>query len=49
MNPQPLFTLDDLLFIVPKLLENLPVTLGITLASLLLGPGAWAGGGGPTV
>lgn len=37
MNPQPLFTLDDLLFIVPKLLENLPVTLGITLASLLLG------------
>lgn len=37
MNPQPLLRLDDLLFIVPKLLENLPVTLGITLASLLLG------------
>ncbi len=37
MNPQPLLRLDDLLFIVPKLLENLPVTLGITLASLMLG------------
>lgn len=37
MNTQPLLSLDDLLFIVPKLLENLPVTLGITLASLLLG------------
>jgi cystine transport system permease protein/L-cystine transport system permease protein len=37
MNPQPLLRSDDLLLIVPKLLENLPITLGITLASLLLG------------
>ncbi|SFE78638.1 cystine transport system permease protein/L-cystine transport system permease protein [Phytobacter palmae] len=37
MNSQPLLSLNDLFFIVPKLLENLPVTLGITLASLLLG------------
>lgn len=37
MNPQSLLSLDDLLFIVPKLLENLSVTLGITFASLLLG------------
>ncbi|WP_455812828.1 ABC transporter permease subunit [Pseudomonas graminis] len=32
-----LLSLDDLLLIIPKLLENLPLTLGITLASLLLG------------
>lgn len=32
-----LFSFNDLLQIVPKLLENLPVTLGITLASLVLG------------
>ncbi|PTA87990.1 amino acid ABC transporter permease [Kosakonia sp. H7A] len=37
MNPQSLLSLDDLLFIVPKLLENLSVTLGITFASLVLG------------
>lgn len=37
MNSQPLLSLNDLFFIVPKLLENLPVTLGITLASLLIG------------
>ncbi|MCL5500878.1 ABC transporter permease subunit [Escherichia coli] len=37
MNSQPLLSLNDLFFIVPKLLENLPVTLGITLASLVLG------------
>ncbi|KIS44590.1 ABC transporter permease subunit [Kosakonia radicincitans] len=37
MNAQPLLSFDDLLFIVPKLLENLSVTLSITLASLLLG------------
>jgi len=37
MNAQPLLSFDDLLFIVPKLLENLSVTLGITFASLLLG------------
>jgi hypothetical protein len=28
MNPQPLLRSDDLLLIVPKLLENLPITLG---------------------
>ena len=39
MNQHSLVSLDDLLFIVPKLLENLPVTLGITFASLLLGLG----------
>jgi L-cystine transport system permease protein len=37
MNNNPLFSWQDIAGIVPKLLENLPVTLGITLASLLLG------------
>lgn len=37
MNNNPLFSWPDIAGIVPKLLENLPVTLGITLASLLLG------------
>lgn len=32
-----LFSLDDLYQIVPKLLENLPITLGITGASLVIG------------
>ena len=37
MNNNPLFNWQDIAGILPKLLENLPVTLGITLASLLLG------------
>lgn len=37
MNNNPLFSWQDIAGIVPRLLENLPVTLGITLASLLLG------------
>lgn len=37
MTTPSLMTFADLTLIVPKLLENLPVTLGITLASLLLG------------
>ena len=40
MNNNPLFSWPDIAGIVPKLLENLPVTLGITLASLALG---WLG------
>ncbi|MBM7345346.1 ABC transporter permease subunit [Pantoea coffeiphila] len=39
MTAPSLMTLADLTLIVPKLLENLTVTLGITLASLLLGLG----------
>ncbi len=37
MNNNPLFSWQDIAGILPKLLENLPVTLGIALASLLLG------------
>lgn len=37
MNNNPLFNWQDIAGILSKLLENLPVTLGITLASLLLG------------
>ncbi|PLP41800.1 amino acid ABC transporter permease, partial [Klebsiella variicola] len=37
MNNNPLFNWQDIAGILPKLLENLPVTVGITLASLLLG------------
>ncbi|MBK0000394.1 ABC transporter permease subunit [Erwinia sp. S38] len=39
MTAPSLMTFADLTLIVPKLLENLTVTLGITLASLLLGLG----------
>lgn len=37
MNNNPLLNRQDIAGILPRLLGNLPVTLGITLTSLLLG------------
>lgn len=37
MDNNALFSWQDIIQIIPKLLENLPITLGMTFASLLLG------------